>query len=268
MEGDLLRVRKVKFFLMVLTLSFLVSCKHYDLNKSSNKSTLATELNGLPRIEAVEVVLTKLIKESSFPRVDLKYSDLKIEASNEEIPKAVEEIFNSLSQSVFGDQRPLKLKACIGFECTSLGGAVADIDHMTIYIHVPTFSERNDSTSFILAHEFSHYLYELAVSRYASSPNGQLSLIDEQWQEGLDIEQQLLRGGQAHAEVDLFALTLLKRNKISVKGAIPVLQNAKELMEIELRKLQTELQRMTALPNPEEIRLNAVLDALNSISRQ
>ncbi len=258
----------VKFVFFISALSFFASCQRRSINTSPPQSSFAAELNGLPKIDKVEMVLTKLINDSSFPRVELKYGDLKIEGSNDKIPTAVEVMFNRLSQSIFRDQRPLKLKACTGFECTSLGGAAADIDHMTIYIHVPTFSTVSDSTTFVLAHELSHYLYELAVSRYSRSPNGQFSLIDDRWQDRLEIEQQLLLGGKAHAEVDLFALSLLKRNKMPVKGAVPVLQNSMEKMEVDLRKMQTDLHRNTTLPNPENIRLNTVLEALNNSNPQ
>lgn len=226
-------------------------------------SAFSTPIN--PSLMRLEVALTNFISSPNIPEIKAAVA-APIVVSSKPLPSEVVEIFNQVQEIVFKNTNILKLSACDGCAAT------ADASTMTVYLD-PTFLEtiRSDFPSYsnqiiqlIVAHEFSHFIYEFITlnSEKALSPNGNIPLITKSFFDFIDreklvkssMEDQLrevnnytARASLSHSEVDVIAILILRKLGIDVVkqakqyfSALILKESGPAIRDFEIRKETVE----------------------------
>ena len=182
---------------------------------------------------------------SEYPNV-AEADPASFHVSSDALPEVLLDKFRILNHVAFGRQDVLQLKPTP--EADGYGGALCVPSQKTVFIS-PRFVEEQSKDvrgshflDFVVAHEVSHYVYELAVDRSEDhrSPAGNRSLLGAIAQENRDLGKRqiadpllmqdpsftrqyyenMIDAAVAHAEVDSFALYLLRALKMDRGDAL------------------------------------------------
>ena len=192
-------------------------------NASENLKSQYISLN----LKSIQNAIREIQSLELFLPIETNISYLS--RSNIALPTWVNEEFQIISNAVFLKTGIIKLISCETCQ------AMSDVSRMEIGIS-PTLinsivesSQSNvevrEIVDFIIAHELSHYLYEksIDISPLHLSPNGQMSMVriaQNKLTNFCSIREDTIISARKHAEVDAFALAILKEmNKNLLGGA-------------------------------------------------
>lgn len=122
-----------------------------------------------------------------------------------------QELFATLQKSIFGSSDLIKLKSCKTCE------ALADYDSRIVYVQ-PSFIQKLQKeygssaiilNKFILSHELSHFVQEASIG-HGKDANASLNGLPSLFQGEIALESENLPSHLAHAEVDIYALLILR----------------------------------------------------------
>ena len=184
------------------------------------------------------VAALRLVRSSGeVPAIPVPRSEKQpVHRSSSALEPWLKDIFAKLSNVAFGRPDALPVIPCDDEQCLYLGGAMAMVDEPAIYVSTngsaskqgaekdPIWANK-DAVTFIIAHEISHYLVERSFDLLGKNltPCGQISLLRSVG--SLPFNEQLVKGGLGHSEVDFFAYQLLKMAKIPYAGGLIVLKD-------------------------------------------
>lgn len=206
-------------FMTVSLLSLMIS--HQALactNKSScqtqvdqDQDASKTQQDVVPfKPEPVQKLLATFKERQDFPVVEGKKKKVR---KGRSLPDWLHSDFQAIQQALF-NHPVLELQSCRGCEITSDSSqkiVFADPDFINETMSNKSYHSPRSLLSFIMAHEISHYLYDLTI--HEVHPQGQSLFgyppLEFNSARPLD-ESQVYELAMAHAEIDYYAIVLLK----------------------------------------------------------
>lgn len=196
---------RMKWILFVLTYVFTLSNGATQELQPKTEFKLIEMRQFLEKLKLNPVLPTRNYSEDEVPK-----------ASNQPVSLDVKEIFQKVEEAIFGRQGIINIKTCGDCEFEAFHREKA------IYVQPSSIEEIRKKygakfhllLQFILAHEIAHFVSESSIDRNGRSINGYQTLTkDIPFDPNANVEvikRTMSPIAFAHAEVDIFALLILR----------------------------------------------------------